>query len=83
MCNCITMAIEGPHSTLNGHHIRCEDNQKQTYYAIKEDGEPAIVIPADELDGYLADAELLLDDVVITEQRMSKTEFDALPEYTG
>ncbi len=83
MCNCITMANEGSHSILRGHHVNCEDNQKQTYYSIKEDGEPAIVIPAEEYDGYLADSDLLIDNVVVTEISMSKTEFDALPEYMG
>lgn len=83
MCNCITMAIEGPHSLLNGHHVNCEDNKKQTYYSIKEEGEPAIIIPAEEYEGYLADSDSLIDDVVVTEISMSKTQFDALPEYIG
>lgn len=85
MCNCKQMAVTSPQDTLLGHHINCEDNQKQTYYSIKEDGEPAIVIPADEYDGYLADLDLdlLHESVVVTEISMSKNEFNTLPECTG
>lgn len=83
MCNCKTMAIEGPHSLLNSHHVKCEDNKPVVYVSVKEDDEPAIVIPCSELIGFIEANGFVFDELIITKKMMSKTEYDDLPEYVG
>lgn len=83
MCNCKQMAITGPQDILLGHHIKCEDNYRVPYLAIKEDDEPNIVIHSSELIEYIEENDFSFDKLVITKKMMSKNEYDSLPEYLG